>query len=52
MSGLQYSVYPGFGEFARESLGYNQAVRVDNRIELSGQGTLTRNPKILLRDDV
>jgi len=38
MSKLQYSAYPGFGDFAHEVLGYNQAVRIGDKIELSGQG--------------
>lgn len=38
MSHLQYGVYPGMGEWARDKLGYNQAVRVGDRIEISGQG--------------
>jgi len=40
MSSLKYGVYPGFGEWARDNLGYNQAVRLGDRIEISGQGTL------------
>ncbi|KAH8892785.1 endoribonuclease-like protein L-PSP [Thozetella sp. PMI_491] len=38
MSDLQYFDYPGFGKFARENYGYSQAVRVGDRIEISGQG--------------
>ncbi|KAH7349751.1 endoribonuclease L-PSP [Plectosphaerella cucumerina] len=38
MSHLQYFSYDGFGKFALENFGYNQAVRVGDRIELSGQG--------------
>lgn len=38
MSGLQYSNYPGAGEWLRDNLGYSQAVRVADRIECSGQG--------------
>lgn len=41
MSDLKYTTYPGFGEYVRENLGYSQSVRVDNRIECSGQGKLT-----------
>ena len=40
MSNLKYYAYPGWGEFARDNLGYSQAVRVGDRIELSGQGKL------------
>ena len=38
MSGLKFYTYPGIGEFAYQVLGYNQAVRVGDRIECSGQG--------------
>ncbi|CAI6332449.1 unnamed protein product [Periconia digitata] len=38
MSHLQYFNYPGFGERSRKDVHYSQAVRVDNRIEISGQG--------------
>ncbi|KFA50973.1 hypothetical protein S40293_07284 [Stachybotrys chartarum IBT 40293] len=39
MSDLKYFNYEGFGEHARENYGYNQAVRIGDRIEISGQGT-------------
>ncbi|KFA49093.1 hypothetical protein S40293_07080 [Stachybotrys chartarum IBT 40293] len=39
MSTLQYYAYPGMGEYARENLGYNQVVRVGDRLEASGQVT-------------
>lgn len=39
MSHLQYFDYPGFGERSKEQLNYSQAVRIGNRIEVSGQGT-------------
>ncbi|KFH44089.1 hypothetical protein ACRE_051690 [Hapsidospora chrysogenum ATCC 11550] len=38
MSGLKYYSYAGAGEWARENLGYSQAVRIGDRIECSGQG--------------
>ncbi|KAI4676475.1 uncharacterized protein J4E88_007393 [Alternaria novae-zelandiae] len=38
MSHLQYFDYPGFGERSKRDLNYSQAVRIDNRIEVSGQG--------------
>ncbi|KAH7121902.1 endoribonuclease L-PSP [Dactylonectria estremocensis] len=38
MSNLKYFSYDGFGKFALENYGYNQAVRVGDRIEISGQG--------------
>jgi enamine deaminase RidA (YjgF/YER057c/UK114 family) len=39
MSHLQYFSYAGFGEKQRKALHYSQAVRIDNRIEVSGQGS-------------
>ncbi|KFY46355.1 hypothetical protein V494_00483 [Pseudogymnoascus sp. VKM F-4513 (FW-928)] len=38
MSNFKYFAYPGMGEWARETMGYSQAVRVGDRIEISGQG--------------
>jgi hypothetical protein len=38
MSSLQYYVYPGVGKWLEENLGYSQAVRIGDRIEISGQG--------------
>ncbi|KAI1452363.1 putative L-PSP endoribonuclease family protein [Annulohypoxylon moriforme] len=38
MSHLQYFSYPGVGENNRKKFKYSQAVRIDNRIECSGQG--------------
>ncbi|KAL1596528.1 hypothetical protein SLS60_009175 [Paraconiothyrium brasiliense] len=38
MSHLQYSAYKGVGERNLERYGYQQAVRVGDRIECSGQG--------------
>lgn len=38
MSNLKYFDYDGYGKFARENYGYSQAVRVGDRIEISGQG--------------
>lgn len=40
MSHLQYFSYKGFGEHMREVLSYSQAVRIGDRIEISGQGML------------
>lgn len=37
-SGVELYVTPGYGEVAREQLGYSQAVRIGNRVETSGQG--------------
>ncbi|EEU46683.1 uncharacterized protein NECHADRAFT_77309 [Fusarium vanettenii 77-13-4] len=41
MSHLEYSAYEGAGEWARDTLGYMQTVRVGDRIEASGQGGWT-----------
>ncbi|KAH7121402.1 endoribonuclease L-PSP, partial [Dactylonectria macrodidyma] len=38
ISDLKYFSYDGFGKFALDNYGYNQAVRVGDRIEISGQG--------------
>ncbi|OAL43730.1 putative L-PSP endoribonuclease family protein [Pyrenochaeta sp. DS3sAY3a] len=38
MSHLQYYAYKGVGERNLKNYGYNQAVRVGERIECSGQG--------------
>ncbi|KAL5333692.1 Endoribonuclease L-PSP/chorismate mutase-like protein [Aspergillus crustosus] len=38
MSHLQYFSYEGFGEYMREALSYNQAVRIGDRIQISGRG--------------
>jgi hypothetical protein len=38
MSGLEFSSYPGIGEWAAENLHYSQAVRVGDLIKCSGQG--------------
>jgi len=46
MSSLQYFDYEGFGERSKKDLNYSQAVRIDNRIEISGQGPST--PLLLL----
>ncbi|SDL38136.1 Enamine deaminase RidA, house cleaning of reactive enamine intermediates, YjgF/YER057c/UK114 family [Modicisalibacter muralis] len=38
MSKPEFFITPGFGEKALDLLYYSQAVRVDNRVEISGQG--------------
>jgi len=38
MSNLQYFNYAGWGDIAAKELHYSQAVKVGDRIELSGQG--------------
>ncbi|KAH6895083.1 hypothetical protein BKA70DRAFT_1199535 [Coprinopsis sp. MPI-PUGE-AT-0042] len=50
MTHLQYFLYTGFGEH-KEKLRSNEAVRIRNRIECSGQaeGTLTLRLTSLLR---
>ncbi|KAF4983730.1 hypothetical protein FZEAL_946 [Fusarium zealandicum] len=45
MSHLNFSFYEGAGEWAHDVLGYNQAVRVGDRIEISGQGGWTYENK-------
>lgn len=41
MSKPEFFVTPGFGERFFDSLGYSQAVKVGNRVEISGQGGWT-----------
>lgn len=41
MSQLQYYTYPDYGFRLRETYSYNQAVRVGDRIECSGQGIMS-----------
>ncbi|AQU81313.1 MAG: hypothetical protein JJT87_01760 [Halomonas sp.] len=38
MSKPEFFVTPGYGDKALELLNYSQAVKVDNRVEISGQG--------------
>ncbi|GAA3880624.1 Rid family hydrolase [Streptomyces sedi] len=38
MSTVTFGVTPGFGEKLHEALGYSGAVRVGDRVEISGQG--------------
>jgi enamine deaminase RidA (YjgF/YER057c/UK114 family) len=38
MSEVEFFVTPGYGEKLREMRHYSQAVRIGNRIEISGQG--------------
>ena len=40
MSAPKFYVYPGLGEWFAENIGDSQAVRVGDRIEISGQGTI------------
>src|SRR5689334_19438273 len=35
---MQFTATPGYGEKAHELLHYNQAVRIGDRVEISGQG--------------
>ncbi|MEQ3554470.1 Rid family hydrolase [Pseudonocardia nematodicida] len=35
---VTFHVTPGYGDTALELLGYSQAVRIGNRVEISGQG--------------
>lgn len=41
----EFFVTPGYGERFREQLGYSQAVKVGNRVEISGQGGWTDDLK-------
>src|SRR5687768_10660492 len=38
MSTVTFGVAPGFGQKLHDALGYSGAVRVDDRVEISGQG--------------
>ncbi|BBX31908.1 MULTISPECIES: Rid family hydrolase [Mycolicibacterium] len=38
MQDVEFFVTPGYGEMFREELRYSQAVRIGNRVEISGQG--------------
>ena len=38
MPEIEFFITPGFGEMAREKLHYNQALRIGDRVEISGQG--------------
>ena len=38
MSKPEFFVTPGYGDYLRENLHYAQAVKIDNRVETSGQG--------------
>ncbi|GAA1400949.1 RidA family protein [Pseudonocardia kongjuensis] len=35
---VSFHATPGYGEVLREQLGYSQAVRIGDRVEISGQG--------------
>jgi hypothetical protein len=38
MSDLVYYSYEGAGEWLRDNFKFNQAVRIENKIEIAGQG--------------
>jgi hypothetical protein len=38
MASLQYFDYEGFGDRSKRDLNYSQAVRIGDKIEVSGQG--------------
>ena len=40
MAHLQAYVYPGWGTWAEKNQGYTQAIRVGDRIVISGQGVI------------
>lgn len=41
MDKAEFFVTPGYGELLNKQLGYSQAVKVGNRVEISGQGGWT-----------
>jgi hypothetical protein len=47
MTTPQYSTYPGLGEWAKETLHYQQAVKIGNTIKISGQGSPSPTPSHL-----
>lgn len=47
---VSFHVTPGYGDAARQSLGYSQAVRIGNRVETSGQGGW--NDESVIPDDL
>ena len=38
MAEVEFFATPGYGEKSRENLHYNQALRIGDRVEISGQG--------------
>jgi hypothetical protein len=44
MSGLKFYSYEGMGQHLLRDLGYSQAVRVGDRIEVCGQGERNKTP--------
>lgn len=49
MSHLKYYSYDGVGKRNKESFSYSQAVRVGDRIEISGQGKAGNMVLLLVR---
>lgn len=45
MSGLKFYSYEGMGQELLRDLGYSQAVRVGDRIEVCGQGERNKTPR-------
>lgn len=41
MDKAEFFITPGYGELLNQRLGYSQAVKVGNRVEISGQGGWT-----------
>lgn len=41
MEKVEFIVTPGYGERLRDSLSYSQAMKIGNRVEISGQGGWT-----------
>jgi enamine deaminase RidA (YjgF/YER057c/UK114 family) len=46
MNQPEFFVTPGYGEYMLNNLHYSQAVKIDNRVETSGQGGIDDNLQI------
>ena len=46
MNKPEFFVTPGYGEYMLNQLHYSQAVKIDNRVETSGQGGIDDNLQI------
>ena len=46
MNKPEFFVTPGYGEYMLNQLHYSQAVKIDNRVEISGQGGIDDNLQI------
>jgi enamine deaminase RidA (YjgF/YER057c/UK114 family) len=54
MNKIEFFVTPGYGEYMLNKLHYSQVVKIDNRVEISGQGGGDDNLQILesLADEI